>query len=196
MSIPACVACLDSLAPYMAFRKGFRRPHVNEPVNQSIRVTHLSIPSIDTDRLTLLIQFDLAIDLDARDPDFAASLRSIGPVVPNPTFSNSSTFNRQIPSQQGQRVAGGPSVFPDAANPALLVLSSRARIAKAAEEEAESFGRQSHAGREFLDVLTMRKVLSMRDRQGLSETEIERLLRLKKGVVGRLGRRGLVGEAG
>ncbi|KAL1966452.1 hypothetical protein VTN77DRAFT_4594 [Rasamsonia byssochlamydoides] len=128
-----------------------------------------------------------AIDLDARDPHFAASLRSIGPVIPNPTMSNSSTFNKQGPV---------PSVFPDAANPALLVLASRAKITKAAEEEAESFGRQSHEGRQFLDVLTIRQALSMRDKQGLPDGEIERLLRLKKGVVARLGRKGLVGEVG
>ena len=36
----------------------------------------------------------------------------------------------------------------------------------------------------------------MRDRQGLSAEEIERLLRLKSGVVGRLGERGVVGDIG
>lgn len=111
-------------------------------------------------------------------------------MTPNPTLSNSSTFNTKYPPHQG------PSVFPDAANPALLVLSSRAKIAKAAEEEAESFGRQSHEGRQFLDVLTIRQALSMRDKQGLPDGEIESLLRLKKGVVARLGRKGLVGEVG
>lgn len=34
----------------------------------------------------------------------------------------------------------------------------------------------------------------MRDRQGLSAEEIEGTLRLGKGVVERLGRRGIVGE--
>lgn len=57
-------------------------------------------------------------------------------------------------------------------------------------------GRQSHQGREFLDAMTIRQVLSMRDRQGLAPGDIERLLRLKKGVVGRLGERGVVSEAG
>ncbi|KAH8700198.1 hypothetical protein BGW36DRAFT_425031 [Talaromyces proteolyticus] len=131
-----------------------------------------------------------AIDLDARDPHFAASLRSIGPVTPNPTMSNSSTFNSSTPL-----TTTSPSVFPDANNPALLVLSSRTRITKAAEQEQEVFGRQSHQGREFLDVLTIRQALQMRDRQGLSMAEIERLLRLKKGVMLRLGERGLVSEA-
>lgn len=150
-----------------------------------------------------------AIDLDARDPHFAASLRSIGPVTPNPTFSNSSTFNhsRTFPQFQPQQMpsasqsadgSGGvtPSVFPDANNnPALLVLSSRSRITKAAEQELESFGRPSHPGREYLDAMTIRQVLSMRDRQKLRDADIEQTLRLKKGVVGRLGEKGVVSEA-
>ncbi|RAO71437.1 uncharacterized protein BHQ10_007449 [Talaromyces amestolkiae] len=147
-----------------------------------------------------------AIDLDARDPHFAASLRSIGPVTPNPTFSHSSTFNqtRTFPQFQPQSIpqsadgSGGvtPSVFPDANNnPALLVLSSRSRITKAAEQELESFGRPSHPGREYLDAMTIRQVLSMRDRQKLQDADIERTLRLKKGVVGRLGEKGIVSEA-
>ncbi|CRG90105.1 hypothetical protein PISL3812_07146 [Talaromyces islandicus] len=126
-----------------------------------------------------------AIDLDAQDPHFAASLRSLGAVTPNPTMSNSSTFNSHA----------RPSVFPDANNnPALLVVSSRARITKAAEQEQEAFGRPSHPGREFLDALTIRQIVSMRDRQRLSPGDIERLLRLKKGVVSRLGEKGIVSE--
>ncbi|KAL1883557.1 hypothetical protein Plec18167_002563 [Paecilomyces lecythidis] len=127
-----------------------------------------------------------AIDLDARDPHFAASLRSIGPVTPQPTFSNSSAFNR--PGQT-------PSVFPSANNPALLVVTARQRITKAAEQEAEAFGRESHVGREFLDALTIRQALTMRDRQGKHPSEVENVLRLKPGVMERLGRKGIVSEA-
>ncbi|PWY93495.1 hypothetical protein BO94DRAFT_563896 [Aspergillus sclerotioniger CBS 115572] len=127
-----------------------------------------------------------AIDLDGRDPDFAASLRTIGPVTPNPTYSPSSTFTHQP----------APTVFPPATNPALLVFSSRQRITKAAEQEAEAMGKMDFQGREFLDALTIRQVLAMRDRQGLGEREIERVLRLKKGVVGKLGVRGVVGDIG
>lgn len=128
-----------------------------------------------------------AIDLDGRDPDFAAQLRTIGPVTPNPTFSPSSTFARQQPA---------PTVFPPASNPALLVFSARQRLTKAAEQELEAMGRSGFQGREYLDALTIRQVLAMRDRQGLSAEEIERLLRLKSGVVGRLGERGVVGDIG
>ena len=40
------------------------------------------------------------------------------------------------------------------------------------------------------------QVLAMRDRQGLPAREIERVLRLKSGVVERLGARGGVGDLG
>ncbi|PYI28348.1 hypothetical protein BP00DRAFT_403156 [Aspergillus indologenus CBS 114.80] len=135
-----------------------------------------------------------AIDIDGRDPDFAASLRSIGPVTPNPTFSPSSTFN------PAQRSFGGPgaptAAFAPAPNPALLTVTARQRITKAAEEEVDNLGRPDFVGREYLDALTIRQVLAMRDRQGLPAREIERVLRLKRGVVERLGVKGVVGDLG
>ncbi|KAF7597274.1 hypothetical protein BBP40_008116 [Aspergillus hancockii] len=129
-----------------------------------------------------------AIDLDGRDPDFAAHLRGIGPVSPAPTLSNSSTFAQRSDSAQ--------TVFPRATNPALLVITARQRIAKAAEAEAEAFGRPSFTGREYLDALTIRQALSMRDRQGMPLGQIERLLQMKKGVMDRLGKKGIVSEVG
>ncbi|KAL4974848.1 hypothetical protein BDW66DRAFT_78688 [Aspergillus desertorum] len=119
-----------------------------------------------------------AIDLDGRDPHFAASLRSIGPVMPNPTLSHSSTFNQTHP----------PSVFPSTStNPALLVITARQRISREAEAEAEELGKGGFEGRRYLDAFTIRQILAMRDRQGSGAEEIERALRLKKGVVGRVG---------
>lgn len=115
--------------------------------------------------------------MDGRDPDFAASLRSIGPVNPSPTFSNSSTFNR---SKQ--------TVFPHASNPALLVVTARQRLTEAAERESEHFGHAGHPGRSFLDALTIQQVLTMRDKQGMRRGDIERFLGLKKGVLERLGK--------
>ncbi|CAG7963435.1 unnamed protein product [Penicillium nalgiovense] len=120
-----------------------------------------------------------AIDMDGRDPDFAASLRSIGPVDPSPTFSNSSTFNRPGSMQ---------TVFPQASNPALLVVTARQRLSEAADKEAEHFGHAGHPGRSFLDALTIQQVLTMRDKQGMRRGDIERFLGLKKGVLERLGK--------
>lgn len=136
----------------------------------------------------------LAIDLDGRDPHFAASLRSIGPVNPAPTYSHSSTFN-PAPSATPQPDQSAQLVFPQSAtNPALLVLSARERIAQAAEREAEQVGKPSFAGREFVDALTIRQAISMRDKQGYPPAEIEDSLQLKRGVMERLGKRGIVSE--
>lgn len=52
----------------------------------------------------------------------------------------------------------------------------------------------SHTGREYLDVLTIRQAIAMRDSRGVPEREIERVLRLKDGVMSRLGGKGVVGE--
>ncbi|GLI78867.1 hypothetical protein PoHVEF18_007189 [Penicillium ochrochloron] len=105
-----------------------------------------------------------AIDLDGRDPDFAASLRHIGPVNPFPTLSNSSTVNRG--SMQ--------TVFPSASNPALLAVTARTRIGKAAQEEIDAIGHGDFAGRQFLDAFTISQALTMRDQQKMPRREIER----------------------
>ncbi|GFF54064.1 conserved hypothetical protein [Aspergillus lentulus] len=162
-----------------------REPNLSQPLQAQSQAPSLPKEQASTTKSAV-------IDLDGRDPDFAASLRSIGPVVPNPTFSRTSTFNpgptqRQSPNQP---------VFPTAANPALLVLTARQTAAKAAQEESEQIGRPGFAGREFVDAWTIRQALTMRDRQGLSLGEIEGMLRLKKGVLGRLGAKGVVGEVG
>lgn len=73
-------------------------------------------------------------------------------------------------------------------------MTARQQITKAAEREAESFGRTSHTGREYLDVLTIRQAIAMRDSRGVPEREIERALRLKDGVMSRLGGKGVVAE--
>lgn len=67
----------------------------------------------------------------------------------------------------------------------------------------ESFGRQSHVGREFLDIGSIRQIVAIRDtaaaqRGGTVDSEtdkaIERQFRLKDGVLERLGRTGVVGD--
>lgn len=119
--------------------------------------------------------------MDGRDPDFAASLRSIGPVDPSPTLSNSSIY--KAPTQ---------SIFPQSSNPALLVVNARQRLVKAAEEDAEQLGRAGYAGRTFLDALTLQQVLTMRDKQNQHPREIERFLGLRKGILDRLGKDDIV----
>lgn len=128
---------------------------------------------------------DESINLDASDPDFAQSLRSIGPVQPNPTLSPTSAFN---PNQSARPAGPDPRQ-----NPAVLVLDARARLQGQAEIEFMEAGKRGHEGREFLDVYTIRQILQLRDGHGQSAERIEQKLGLKKGVVERLGAKGVVG---
>lgn len=140
----------------------------------------------------------LAIALDASDPDFARSLRSLGPVQPNSTLSNSSTFSNELPNTAGSKSSPNqqhPQFFPDESqNPALLVLKARERLQQEAEAEFAKTSRSDAGGKRFLDVGTIRQVLAMRDEKGKSDTDIEKSLGLAGGVVRALGRRGVVGD--
>ncbi|KAI9838498.1 MAG: hypothetical protein M1837_002456 [Sclerophora amabilis] len=146
-----------------------------------------------------------AINLDASDPDFAASLRSLGAVQPSPTLSHSSTFNSSSQPKQRNDSSSSPppsssrpsSRFPDpATNPAVRLLHARERLADEADREFAEVSKRGHVGRRFLDVVTLRQVLMLRDEKAVPEPEIERILGLKSGVVGRLGGRdGVVGGA-
>nr|POE76662.1 hypothetical protein CFP56_79622 [Quercus suber] len=73
-----------------------------------------------------------------------------------------------------------------------MVLDARARLQERADREFLEAGRSGHAGREFLDVFTLQRILRLRDEQGKQAGEIERVLGLRKGVVGRLGVPGTV----
>jgi hypothetical protein len=177
------------------------------------------------------------VNKDAQDPaldnrGLLSRLQTLGPVQPNPTFSNSSTFNQrpplhnpanpQIPKQtsspQSQQSSHDPSlssnfvpsasnpqqsIFPHQnqnqnqggrQNPAVSLLTARYRLAEEAEREFASLGKKGE-GRQFLDVVTIRKVLEMRE-EGVEGGDIEKRLELRRGVVGRLGRRGVVGVPG
>jgi len=127
-----------------------------------------------------------AINLDASDPDFARSLRSLGPVQPNPTLSPSSAF--QNPRDLGRAPGPNPRT-----NPAIAVLDARARLYDEAEREGQAYGKRGFEGRQFLDAFTIRQILIERDAGQKSAKEIERKLGLKAGVVERLGAPGVVG---
>jgi hypothetical protein len=77
-----------------------------------------------------------------------------------------------------------------------MLLAARSRITQEAEEEFENLGRKGSAGRSFLDVVTIRQVLTLRDQQGKAPEEIESMLGLRRGVVGKLGPRGVYSGAG
>ncbi|KAK0642600.1 hypothetical protein DIS24_g8896 [Lasiodiplodia hormozganensis] len=87
----------------------------------------------------------------------------------------------------------GAPMPPRMHNPALTILSARERLAEEAEQEFANLGRRGAPGRQFLDVVELRKVLVLRDqRGGRPAGEIERQLGLREGVVGRLGPKGVV----
>ncbi|EEQ29842.1 conserved hypothetical protein [Microsporum canis CBS 113480] len=58
----------------------------------------------------------------------------------------------------------------------------------------ESLGRRNHEGRRFVDVVSLKQIISMRDEQGVSEDMIEKQFGLKKGVLGALGPKGVVAD--
>lgn len=117
-------------------------------------------------------------------------------MVAHPTLSHSSTFNQA----HGQPHAsnGMQGVFPSPTgsrgrpNPAVSLLAAREKLATEAEQEFSNAGRKGAPGRRFLDVLTLRQVLQMRD-QGVGSAEIEERLGLRRGVVDRLGGKNVVG---
>ncbi|KAJ5090766.1 hypothetical protein N7532_009450 [Penicillium argentinense] len=122
-----------------------------------------------------------AIDLDGRDPDFAASLRSIGPVDPTQGFPHGSA---NLGSMQ--------TVFPSASSPAWLVHTARNRLNKIAAEEEERIKSGRYGDRQFVDAFQIQQALQMRDAQNLPPREIEGILGLKPGLVDKLGQKGIV----
>lgn len=156
----------------------------------------------------------IVIDADARDPGLASRLSELGPVKPYPTYSPSSTTGsaeyandksqsgptRSAAEGPGGGSAGAPAtksgVFPSpASNPAVAMLAARHRIAEEAGEEKVRAGRKGFEGKAFADIATVRKMLVLRDEQGMPEPDIERALGLQKGMMGRLGRKGVVEAA-
>lgn len=141
-----------------------------------------------------------AIDLDARDPQFASRLSSIGAVQPNPHFSHSSTSSfdpqRNTSTTQPSDAYGmmnelPQSAFPDPGNnPALRILDARQRIQQEAEEELENVGRQSFRGRKYVDASTITLAL-MRRQRGEPDGRIEEALGIKKGRLSAL-REGMI----
>ncbi|KAI0410379.1 hypothetical protein F5X98DRAFT_359698 [Xylaria grammica] len=161
---------------------------------------------------------DEAIRSDGRDPDFdldastnpafSDRLRKMGVATPFPTLSNSSTagpFSSPSPSTYTQTSSSlsSPSPAPSrhpapntttttsfypppSQNRTLNALEARRDLQARADAEFEDLSR----GREFLDAGTLRKALLLLNR-GAAAKDIEARLRLKSGVVARLGPRGV-----
>ncbi|MCJ1464331.1 hypothetical protein MMC07_002944 [Pseudocyphellaria aurata] len=138
------------------------------------------------------------IALDGSDPTFAQSLRDLGPVTPSSTYSNSSTVSSRPHPSSPSSPTSPHTQF--AANPALQILSARSRLAADADREFARAARapsgSDDARRRFVDSTILRQILVLRDVHGVPGEEIERRLALQRGVVGRLGPKGVVGGVG
>ncbi|KAF2453863.1 hypothetical protein BDY21DRAFT_374404 [Lineolata rhizophorae] len=124
---------------------------------------------------------DEAVLKDASDPTLAAHLRRLGPVAPNPF-------------QSAAAAAHAPELFPRAPaegaqrNPALAVVEARRRLEGEKEREEDGAGREGFEGRGLVDALVVGRAVRLRE-EGVGDVEVEGLLGLRRGVVGRLGRR-------
>ena len=151
-------------------------------------------PPVDESQHSALIPNLPATNLDAEDPAFAAQLRSLGAVQPNPHFSPTSTSpldpqrNTSTTRPSNPSSPYPPSAFPDPrTNPALMVLQARQRLQEEAEEEFLNVGRKGFPGRRFVDVSTVRQALLLRQK-GEGEEDVERKLGFRKGRLGVLGK--------
>lgn len=128
---------------------------------------------------------------DFINPEFAQRLQKMGIVQPNPTYSPSSIASPFPDASSIKPSASGPQ-FPSASNNTTLgVLEARRRLEAQAKLELENMGKSTDKGREFLDVATIKQILILRQR-GESASDIEARLRLKPGIVARLGPKEIV----
>lgn len=105
--------------------------------------------------------------------------------TPNPTLSNSSTAAPVPASFSASPLR--PQFPAPSANTTLGVLEARRQI----QERFETQTQNPAAAREFLDVGIVKQVLVMRAR-GHSGADIEKRLRLRPGLVDRVGARQIV----
>ncbi|KAI0171596.1 hypothetical protein BJ166DRAFT_623066 [Pestalotiopsis sp. NC0098] len=130
---------------------------------------------------------DEAITTDGGDPDhmtspdFSQRLRQMGVATPNPTLSNSSTASHAVRPQPVPATQQRPSYPIAAQNQTLTVLEARQRL----EEQVELQQENPAGGRNFADVGTLRQALVMKG-LGIPNTDIEKRLRLRNGIVARI----------
>jgi hypothetical protein len=126
--------------------------------------------------------------------DFADRLRKMGIAQPQPTYSPSSIASH-FPDASGIGQSFSAPQFPSSSSNATLnVLQVRRQIEQRARGELDNTGKSTDKGREFLDIGTVKQMLALRQ-GGASAADIEARLRLKPGVVARLGPAGMVAPA-
>jgi hypothetical protein len=115
------------------------------------------------------------------DPAFSQRLQQMGIATPNPTLSNSSIANPASGSELG------PSYPSPSNNATLNAIEARNRLQAQADSQLESM----KDGRDLVDVGTLRQAIIWRQ-DGIAAEDIEKRLRLKRGVVAKLGPPGVV----
>lgn len=77
-------------------------------------------------------------------------------------------------------------------NPSLQVMLARERIEKEIQEETALYNAGKSVERKYMDVGSIKKAIVMRE-SGVTATEIERDLKLQKGMVHKMGIGAIVG---
>ena len=123
--------------------------------------------------------------MDATDPQFAQSLRSLGPVQPASTLSNSSSFNPSAPPAQSS-AGSQQQIFPNPAlNPSLQVMVARERIEKEIQAETTLYNAGKQVKRKYMDIGTIKKALAMSEAK-TPFSVVEDKLSLQRGSVERM----------
>jgi hypothetical protein len=117
----------------------------------------------------------------------------MGIAQPHPTYSPSSTASRHIPpagidAGGRQTLASQP---PPTINPVLSVLQSRERLQRQAKTEFDALGEGHTDARHFIDMRLILTAMRMR-RDGAAVSDIEHQLRLRPGLLSKLGRPGVL----
>ena len=134
------------------------------------------------------IQKSEHVELDARDPDFGSALRKVG--VARPIAERKP--NEDYFPTSSQPMHSGQNIFPSQVNnPAMLLVQARQKIAQQWDAELENQGRPSFAGRTLLSAQEIRQALTSRE-AGKSSQEVEKQMRLKRGLLDQLVPEGVV----
>lgn len=87
----------------------------------------------------------------------------------------------------------GQNIFPSTRNnPAVILTQARQRIGKQWEVEDDNRGRPSFQGRTLLSAKDIKESLRLRDEVGKPSQEVEKLMKLKPGILDQLVPKGVV----
>lgn len=117
----------------------------------------------------------------------------MGVAQPHPTYSPSSTASRHIsaPGINDGPIHTQASQPFSRSNPVLSVLESRQRLQRQARTEFDALGEGRKDLRQFIDMRLILTAMRMR-RDGAAMADIEHQLQLRRGLLNKLGRPGVL----